>query len=70
MKRSGTCPKCEGTSIYHSACIMDRGDGNEAMCLAIRRNDPIDAREVGQFEVYVCRKCGFSELYVVDLEQL
>ncbi|HBP21990.1 MAG TPA: hypothetical protein DEA08_29925 [Planctomycetes bacterium] len=64
MKNGGVCPKCSGTDIYHSPCVMDRGEGNAAMCLAVRRSDPIEARDVGRFEVYVCRKCGFSELYV------
>jgi predicted nucleic-acid-binding Zn-ribbon protein len=70
MKTSGRCPKCGGAALFHSACVMDRGEGNVAMCLAIMRQDPIHADEVGQFEVYVCRRCGFSELYVVDAERL
>jgi len=64
MKNSKTCPKCSHGEVYHSPCVMDRGDGNEALCLAIGRSDPITARVVGQFEVYVCRSCGFSEFYV------
>lgn len=70
MKTSGKCPKCASPALFHSACVMDRGEGNVAMCLAIMRRDVIHAEEVGQFEVYVCRKCGFSELYVVDADQL
>lgn len=70
MKTSGACPKCKEQAIYHSECVMDRGDGNEAMCLAIARTDPIEARELGQFEVYVCRRCGYSEFYVIRPEEL
>lgn len=70
MKSKGVCPKCEAAKIFHSACVMDRGDGNEAMCLAIGRSDPIEAREIGQFEVYVCRHCGYSELYVQNPGEL
>ena len=70
MKASGTCPKCHGKALFHSACIMDRGDGNEALCLAIHRSDSIEAREIGQFEVYVCKHCGLSELYVLDPTEL
>lgn len=70
MKTSGKCPKCSGTALFHSACVMDRGEGNVAMCLTIMRKDVIHAEEVGQFEVYVCRACGFAEMYVVDADQL
>jgi len=49
---------------------MDRGSGNIAMPLAIGRADAITAHEVGQFEVYVCRRCGYSELYVKNPEEL
>lgn len=70
MKTSGTCPKCQGTSIFHSPHVMDRGDGNIALALAITRTDPIHADEVGFLEVYACRACGFSELYVKDPREL
>ncbi len=70
MKQSKRCQKCQSTEIYHSPYVMDRGEGNAAMCLAIRRTGPIDAHEVGRFEVFVCRSCGYSELYVVDFADL
>jgi len=69
VKRSGRCPKCEHERLFHSACVMDRGEGNEAMCLAIQR-EPIYARDVGVFEVYACRACGFAEFYVRSPEEL
>ncbi|MGE0709315.1 MAG: hypothetical protein AB7N76_26855 [Planctomycetota bacterium] len=70
MKQNKTCPKCGGREIHHAPCVMDRGEGNEAMCLAVRRSDPIHARDLGQFEVYVCTGCGFSEFYVISPEEL
>lgn len=70
MKRTGTCPKCSGKRIYHSPRIMDRSDGNIALALAIARNDPIRAEDVGLFEVYVCRDCGFAELHIRDPHRL
>jgi predicted nucleic-acid-binding Zn-ribbon protein len=70
VKRSRTCPKCDGKDVFHSQQIMDRGEGNEALPLAIGRTDPIHAQVFGQFEVYACRGCGYAELYVLDLEEL
>ncbi len=70
MKRTRRCPKCSNERIYHSGCVMDRGEGNEALCLAVRRSDAIHAHDLGQFEVYVCTSCGFSELYVIDPAEL
>lgn len=70
MKATKRCVKCGSKRIYYSPCVMDRGSGNVALCLAIGRADAISAREVGQFEVYVCRRCGYSELYVKDPKNL
>ncbi len=70
MKTSGKCPKCAKTDLFYSQCIMDRGEGNAAMCLTIMRKDAIHAEEVGQFTVYACKGCGFSEFYVLDVENL
>ncbi len=70
MKASGRCPKCAGSELYHSACVMDRGEGNEALCLAVRRSDAIFARDLGQFEVFVCLTCGYSEFYVARPQEL
>jgi len=70
VKVSRSCPKCQGREIYHSPCVMDRGEGNEALCLAVRRSDPIQAQDLGQFEVYVCKRCGYSEFYVIHPNEL
>ncbi len=70
MKASGKCPKCESSDVFYSSKIMDRGEGNASLPLAIGRSGPIHAWVYGQFEVYVCRRCGLSELYVHDPEKL
>lgn len=70
MKQTKRCPKCGDTNLFHSDCVMDRGEGNEALRFAIGRSGPIDAREMGVFEVYVCRGCGYSEFYVSDPGEL
>lgn len=70
VKATKRCVKCGSRRIFYSSAIMDRGSGNVAMPLAIGRADAISAHEVGQFEVYVCRRCGYSEMYVKNPEEL
>lgn len=70
MKTSKTCPKCQNKNLFYSSCVMDRGEGNVAMCLAIRRSDPIEAKELGRFEIYSCKSCGYTEFYVAQPEEL
>lgn len=70
MKTSGQCQKCQGKEIFHSPYVMDRGDGNEAMCLAIGRGDAITGNDLGVFEVYACTDCGYCEFYVVNPREL
>jgi predicted nucleic-acid-binding Zn-ribbon protein len=70
MKTSGACPKCSSTNLHHSPCVMDRGEGNAALCLAVRLSGPIEAKALGQFEVYVCEDCGFAEFYVQNPAEL
>lgn len=70
MKATQRCVKCGSRRLFHSPCVMDRGSGNVALCLAIARADAISGHEVGQFEVYACRRCGYSELYVREPKEL
>jgi predicted nucleic-acid-binding Zn-ribbon protein len=70
VKASKKCPKCECADLFYSSSIMDRGEGNASLPLAIGRTGPIHAWVYGQFEVYVCKGCGLSELYVHDPAQL
>jgi predicted nucleic-acid-binding Zn-ribbon protein len=70
MKTTKRCVKCGSRRLFYSPCIMDRGSGNVPQALAIGRTDPISGREVGQFEVYACKRCGYSELYVRDPKEL
>ena len=70
MKTTGKCPKCSRGDLFHSSCVMDRGEGNAALCLAIGRKDAIHAEELGQFMVYACRGCGYAEFYVSDPHRL
>lgn len=70
MKTTKRCVKCGSRRLFYSPCIMDRGSGNVALCLAIGRADAISGRELGTFEVFACKRCGYSELYVREPKEL
>jgi predicted nucleic-acid-binding Zn-ribbon protein len=70
MKTTGACVKCSNPELYHTPCVMDRGEGNAAMCLSVRRSDSIEARDLGRFEVYVCTSCGYTEFYAQQPHEL
>jgi predicted nucleic-acid-binding Zn-ribbon protein len=61
MRTSHRCPKCdhdevlyvpELTNTDHDRMTVSGGGGF--------------TRSLGDFEAYLCRKCGYSELYVND----
>lgn len=57
MKRSGRCPKCDGTDIYTDAGLMKRGE---------RCDIGISSWTKLFLDVYICRDCGFFEEYICN----
>ena len=70
--RSGVCPKCSSDSILRRKAIRDYSaggfDGNLALAGGATALHGGAGR--GEFEVYCCRSCGYSELYVRNPEDL
>lgn len=70
MKAEGQkCPKCGGGRILHSPTIADR-DRYFNKNLALQVKGILLDRPVGELEAYICAKCGYTELYVRDLDAL
>ncbi|MCB9616878.1 MAG: hypothetical protein H6722_30965 [Sandaracinus sp.] len=71
MKRSGRCPKCDGSVIY-VADVADHDDGHMKPMRIARHVDRqrmlgmnVDVTtSVGDLEAGVCRDCGYTEFYV------
>ena len=61
MRKSHRCPKCEHTAVIHVPVVRDSGY-NRLMIVA--RFGFFGDEEYGEFEAYICRECGYSELYV------
>ena len=75
MRKSGKCPKCEGHVFWRIERVQQIGDQGVIANLPVgyvRHSGFLaDSREgVGSFEVYVCKACGFSELYAVNVGKL
>jgi predicted nucleic-acid-binding Zn-ribbon protein len=73
--KNGKCPKCQASAVYRSRgkTTLDTGmrTGDGAPLLNIRRQKRIfDDFKLLYLESYVCRACGYIELYVQDLQEL
>jgi hypothetical protein len=68
MKSSKICPKCEGTEILFFPQIADRDDRDRVRPLVVHvtHYDWKDDEEIGVLQAYVCRACGFTELYATE----
>jgi hypothetical protein len=64
MRSTHVCPKCSGGEILFVPNIADRDDRDRVrpLMLHVVNYDWKDL-EVGALQAYVCRKCGFTELY-------
>ncbi len=64
MRTNHVCPKCSGREILFVPHIADRDDIDSVrpLMLHVVNYDWKDL-EVGALQAYVCRKCGFTELY-------
>jgi predicted nucleic-acid-binding Zn-ribbon protein len=64
MRSSLTCPKCRHDEILFVPRIADRDDRDNVrpMVLHVTHLDWKDV-EVGTLQAYVCRACGYTELY-------
>jgi predicted nucleic-acid-binding Zn-ribbon protein len=68
MKSSKRCPKCEHTEILFFPQIADRDDRDNVRPLAVHvtHYDWKDDDEIGKIQAYVCRACGYTELYTKE----
>ena len=64
MRTTHTCPKCGHGEIVYVPRVADRDDRDDVrpLVLHVTHLDWKDV-EMGTLQAYVCRKCGFTELY-------
>lgn len=67
MRTTHVCPKCNHGEILFVPRIADRDDRDTVrpMVLHVTHLDWKDI-ETGTIQAYVCRACGYTELYTVQ----
>jgi predicted nucleic-acid-binding Zn-ribbon protein len=71
MQKSHECPKCGHGEVLFVPQIADRDDQDlvRPLSLHVQHLDYKDV-ELGKLEAYVCRACGYTELYTVHASAL
>jgi hypothetical protein len=70
MRGQSRCPGCGGRALLHATQVLDRGESNSRMPMAIVRPKWWSGKVVGQFEIYACIACGLVEWYAGDLDKI
>jgi predicted nucleic-acid-binding Zn-ribbon protein len=71
MRTSHVCPKCGHREVLFVPAVADRDDRDTVrpLVLHVTHLDWKDI-EVGAIQAYVCRGCGFTELYTAHVDAL
>ncbi len=67
LKKDTACPQCEGQIVLH-VDKFKRGK-NDPLPVVID-DDWLAPLGFGYFEAYVCKHCGFTEFYAIDIEAI
>ena len=69
MRTTHTCPKCKNPEVLFFPQIADRDDDDNVKPLSthVVHFDWKDDVEVGKLQAYICRTCGFTELYTNEV---
>jgi predicted nucleic-acid-binding Zn-ribbon protein len=71
MRTSHVCPKCAHREVLFVPTVADRDDRDEVrpLVLHVKHLDWKDI-EVGTLQAYVCRGCGYTEMYTMGAASL
>lgn len=71
MRTAHVCPKCGHGEILYMPQVADRDDRDQVrpLVLHVMHYDWKDV-EMGTLQAYVCRGCGYTELYTQNAAAL
>src|ERR1700733_14402367 len=69
MRATPPCPKCSHKEVIFLPQIADRDDDDNVRPLSahVVHFDWKDDVEVGRLQAYICRACGYTELYTNEV---
>ena len=78
MRKTGICTKCSNNQLLHVGAVADTGEFSSEireMNLAILFTGvgffgDEKRASAGRLSAVVCKKCGYTELYVLDPESI
>jgi predicted nucleic-acid-binding Zn-ribbon protein len=72
MRETHRCPKCHHGEVLFVPQLADRDDRDiiRPLVLHVVEFDWKDDVEFGKIQAYVCRKCGFTELYTAEITSI
>ena len=70
MRGQLRCPACGCRRILHANEVLDRGDGNFREKMALIKPSVWRSKVYGQFQTYICTKCGLVEWYIGDVDEI
>jgi len=72
MRKSLICPKCNGNEILFFPAIADRDDRDivRPLVIHVQHFSWKDDTEAGKIQAYICKACGFTELYTADIDKI
>jgi predicted nucleic-acid-binding Zn-ribbon protein len=72
MRTTHCCPKCDHREVLFLPQLADRDDDHNVRPLVVHvvEFDWRDDAEFGRIQAYVCRKCGYTELYTKGADSL
>jgi predicted nucleic-acid-binding Zn-ribbon protein len=72
MRTTHTCPKCQHPEVIFFKQIADRDDDDRVrpIVMHVVHFSWRDDIELGQVQAYVCRSCGYTELYTAGASEM
>ncbi|MBW2526141.1 MAG: hypothetical protein JRI23_18310 [Deltaproteobacteria bacterium] len=80
MKQSRACPKCQSTKLWRidEFAAEESGGPPAPLRAVVRRSDPNKpgffgkpgTYSAGYVDAFICGKCGYTELWTRDLDEL
>jgi hypothetical protein len=70
LRQQGVCPCCGSRRVFYAPDVLDRGESNTRLPMAVATTGFWRQRPQGAFELFACVACGFVEWYVREPSQL